>query len=175
MGKAADLSPAKIREVSTLLNLGTYTQRKIAALANISQSTVRNISKKLNENESLSPNRVGKCGRKRITTPRTERKIQQITLQNRRKPEHTIRKLLEDSGIALSRMTLRRRWMEMGFCCRRPVKKPKLTPVMMKKRLAFARKYANWTEKDWEKVIFLFYPHNFFKYDPWVNPTGMLQ
>ncbi|CAK1590972.1 unnamed protein product [Parnassius mnemosyne] len=51
-------------------------------------------------------------------------------------------------------MTLRRRWKEQNFSCRRPLKKPKLTPAMRLKRLEFAKKYKHWTVEDWHKVCF---------------------
>lgn len=33
-------------------------------------------------------------------------------------------------------------------------KKPLLTPAMIKKRLAFAKKYQNWSKKELSKVMF---------------------
>lgn len=143
MGSASDLSPAKISQIKVLLSLEKYSQRQIAELVCVSQSSVRNIQKKVKENQTLSPHRVGRCGRKKITTPRSERKIERITLENRRSSRRQIQDLLRDSGVNVSSMTLRRRWKEMGFTCRRPVKKPKLTPAMMQKRLAFAREYSD--------------------------------
>lgn len=153
MGKRGDISPRKVAEIKTQLLHSGYSQRKIAEIAAVSQSTVKNIKRKLTENVSLTPQRTGKCGRKRITTPRAERKLKQITVENRRKPRKMINALLEDAGVSISDRTLRRRLKEMSFTCRRPLKKPKLTPSMMSKRLAFAKTYRDWTEKDWEKVF----------------------
>lgn len=153
MGKASDISGKKAFQIETLLDHSDYSQRKIAGLAGVSQSTVRNIKRKLQENSTLSPKRFGRCGRKRITTSRGDRKIQQITLENRRRSQKVIKELIQESGVKISCMTLRRRWKEMGFSCRRPLKKPKLTSSMKMKRLVFARKYADWTEEDWEKVF----------------------
>ena len=41
---------------------------------------------------------------------------------------------------------------EFNFRAYRPTKKPKLTPAMLKKRLAWGKKYQRWTVKDWRKV-----------------------
>lgn len=152
MGKCSDLSPRKKSEIKTLLTHTNHSQRKIAQLAGVSQSTVRNIKKVIDVNQSLSPKRAGKCGRKRLTTPRTEREIRRITVENRRKPRKVIKALLDDAGVTLSDRTLRRRLKELNFSCCRPLKKPKLTQAMRAKRLAFAKMYKHWTVEDWEKV-----------------------
>ena len=37
----------------------------------------------------------------------------------------------------------------------KPARKPRLTPAMKAKRLAFAKKYQQWDEARWSKVLFL--------------------
>jgi DNA-directed RNA polymerase I, II, and III subunit RPABC1 len=152
MARGCDLTPRKKAKISTLLNHSKHSQREIAEIIGVSQSTVRNIKKKLDDNESVETSRLGNCGRKRITTPRTERKIRQVALENRRKPRKALKSLLELDGVSISDRTLRRRFAEMGLACRRPVKKPKLTPAMRQKRMEWALKYRHWTVEDWNKV-----------------------
>lgn len=152
MGKCADLTPRKKAQISTMLRHCQYTQRQIADLCDVSQSSVRNIKQKVDAEIPIKEDRVGKCGRKRITTPRTEREIRRITLENRRKPRLVIKKILNDNGVQISERTLRRRFVEMGLKCCRPLKKPKLTPAMKAKRLAWAKEHRHWTQEDWSKV-----------------------
>lgn len=84
MGRCSDISPRKRSEIKTLLIHTNHSQRKIAELAGVSQSTVRNIKKAIDANQSLLPKRAGNFGRKRLTTPRMERKIRRVTVENRR-------------------------------------------------------------------------------------------
>ncbi|GLV33231.1 hypothetical protein CBL_08399 [Carabus blaptoides fortunei] len=100
-------------------------------------------------NESFGPQRIGKSGRKRIT-PRDERKIRNICLENRKKTRRVLTKLIQRAGIKISDMTVRRRLREQGFQARRPAKKRKLTKVMKKTRLQWAKQHRNWTKEDWE-------------------------
>ncbi|OWR55247.1 putative transposase like protein, partial [Danaus plexippus plexippus] len=69
MSREINLSPRIKSEVKTLLLHTSYSQRQIAELVD----------------QPLSPKRKGKYGRKRITTPRSDRKIGDIGLQNRKK------------------------------------------------------------------------------------------
>lgn len=94
MGKCADLTPRKKAQISTMLQHCQYTQRQISDFFDVSQSSVRNIKKKLDAEIPIKADRVGKCGRKRITTPRTEREIHRITLENQQKPRLVIKKFL---------------------------------------------------------------------------------
>ncbi|CAK9820156.1 Transposable element Tc1 transposase [Anthophora quadrimaculata] len=70
-------------------------------------------------------------------------------------PRRVLTKLIQDAGIPISDMTVRRRLKSLGFEVRCPVKKPKLTETMKKKRLwQWAKQFRNWTKEDWEKVYF---------------------
>lgn len=152
MGKTKDITAIKYAEVSTLLKNTNYCQRKIAAIANVSLATVNRIKSKLRKNETFKGNRIGKCGRRRLTTARSDRKIRDICLQNRKKGRKLLTKIIQESGIHLSERTIRRRLAEMGFKCCRPAKKPRLTTVMKQKRLEWARNHRHLTENDWKKV-----------------------
>lgn len=152
MGRRKDLSPAKISEIKTLLLNTDHSQRKIAIIAGVAKSSVDKIKKKINANAALSPMRTGKSGRKKITTPRDERKIKEICVQNRKKPRKILTNLIQESGIEISDMTVRRRLKDMGFTCCRPAKKPLLTKTMMEKRLKWAKTHKDWTSEDWLKV-----------------------
>lgn len=78
MGRGADISPRKLSEVKTLLLYTSNSQRKIAELTGVSKSMVGKIQVALDKNLPLSPKRKGCSGRKRLTTPRSDRKIRDI-------------------------------------------------------------------------------------------------
>lgn len=100
---------------------------------------------------TLSPKRNGECGRRRITTPRTDRKIRDICIQNRKLPVCLLMNNIRDDGL-ISQRTVQRRLAENELIARKPARKAKLTPVMIKKRVDWAGKYINFTIQDWEKV-----------------------
>lgn len=152
MGRGVDLSPRKKSEVKTLLLHTSNSQRKIAELAGVSKSAVNKIKINLDKDQPLSPKRKGKCGRKRITTPRSDRKIRDICLLNRKKSVGLISQIVQESGIPVSKRTVQRRLAEEGLTSHRPVKKPRLTEAMKKKRLAWAREHRLKTVEDWNKV-----------------------
>lgn len=154
MGRGVDLTPRKKSEVKTLLMHTNHSQRKIAELAGVSKSAVNKIKINLDQDEPLSPKRKGNCGRKRITTPRSDRKIRDICLQNRKKSAGLLTQMVQESGIQVSKRTVQRRLAEEGLTGHRPAKKPRLTEAMKKKRLAWAREHRLMSVEDWSKVSF---------------------
>lgn len=152
MGSKKDISVAKKQEIKALINNTSYTIRFIAQLTNVSVGAVHKIKKSLCDNFDQGSNRKGRSGRKRITTSRDERQIEKICLNNRKTPIKLLTREVQSAGINISQRTLERRLKDQGFSCRRPAKKPRLTDAMVKKRLAWAKQFKDWTEEDWEKV-----------------------
>ena len=120
MGREKDISVEKRHEIKGILEGQGHSQREIAKMVGVSQKTVGRISMQIKEGKDLMPKREGRSGRKRITTPRAERKIQKIVLNNRKKSLQAIAKDIRDQVIILSDRTVRRRLQETGFKCRRP-------------------------------------------------------
>lgn len=154
MGRKCDLTPRKTARIAALVENTSYSIRKIATIHHVAATSVARIKKKLELGQSLEVKRVGKCGRNRITSPRDERKIQQVLRTNRRLTLKKLKEELDAHEVKLSERTLRRRSYELGFYCRRPRKKPRLTPAMRTKRLLWARQVENWTLDDWRNVCF---------------------
>jgi DNA-directed RNA polymerase I, II, and III subunit RPABC1 len=152
MGKAKDLTPRKISEIKTLIHNTEFSNRHISKIAKVSRASVDRIKKKILDDSPLTPNRSKESGRKKLTTPRDERKINELCVRNRKLSLNNLSKLIQESGIPISPRTARRRIKELGFSCRRPAKKPLLTPSMMEKRLQWAKKHRHWTVDDWRKV-----------------------
>lgn len=157
MGKQKDLSAIKIGEISGMLRAKSHTQREIAQICHVSQSSVRNINQKMQSEANLNSKRKGRCGRNRITTKRDDRCIRNIVCENRKLPLNAITKLVKDANIKVSQRTVRRRLREENLLGRRPARKPKLTPAMIKKRYDWAKKYKNFTIDDWKKVILYYF------------------
>jgi len=154
MGKSKDITPRKSAKVAILLHETGHTQRRIAEILNVSQATVKRINSKLRAGLELESVRKGRCGRKRITSARDDRQIKKVIEKNRKMPARKLKTVLEEQGVNVSLNTLRRRSYEQGFKCRRPLKKPKLTPAMIKKRLTWAKNHSAFSQDDWNKVVF---------------------
>lgn len=152
MGKEKDISPTKLGLIQGYLSSGNHSNRQIAKCVNVSRATVDRIKRKLDNNQSLKLNKRKNCGRNRITTPRTERKIRDIVIENRRKSKKVLKEIINNEGITISLATLRRRMAEQGFKACRPAKKPRLTQAMKDKRLQWAKNHRHFTTDDWERV-----------------------
>lgn len=152
MGRKGDLSPRKKAEVKALVNAKTFTNREISRRLEVSEASVRRIKKKIELGEELSPKRKKKCGRKPLFTPRSERSLKKICLQNRFATTKVIKSQLQDAGVNASERTVRRKLIDLNFKACRPAKKPKLTAAMKAKRLKWANQ---WRDKDvdfWRSV-----------------------
>ncbi|KAF0705077.1 hypothetical protein AaE_014664 [Aphanomyces astaci] len=96
-----------------------------------------------------------RSGRPRVTTEHEDRIIVRAVKQNRRLSAETLQEtfaIFHDKDI--SRTTIRNRITAAGLNGRAARKKPFLSKLNRKKRLAFAKKYQTWTPEEWEKVLF---------------------
>lgn len=156
MGRNKDISSSKKEEILSLLNNLNVSQREIARLTGVSVATVNRVKACFEKNNSALVTKRANCRSSRKTTPRSERKISQICMENRRASRRVLLHKVKQVGIDISERTLRRRIEELGFACYRPAKKPRLTPNMVKKRLEWAKAHRHWTIEDWEKVCWKF-------------------
>lgn len=154
MGKKQDLSPRKKGQLRVLLEETTLTQQQIALKLGISQSAVCVYVKRLKKTQTVSPRRVGRCGRKRVSSARADRKLVQLCVKSRRSSSGVLRHQWAETGVQASARTVRRRLFDAGLKSRRAKKKPLLTAAMKKSRMLWAKKYEHWTSVDWAKVVF---------------------
>ena len=152
MGKAIDVSSKKCKEIETLLCHSRKTQKEIAIIVGVSKSVVSRIKIKIDHNKPLKASRIRKCGRKKSTTSRTDRRIRDTCTENRKKSVAHLTSILNNEGIKVSKRTVRRRLAEEHLIARRPIKKPHLSEAMKKKRLQWARKHQNMNVEDWSRV-----------------------
>jgi len=95
-------------------------------------------------------------GRKRKTTARTDRMIKRVIKQNRMKSWEGIAENLQEShNVDVKTDTVRSRAEEIGIKNYKALKKPKLTPRKVKKRLLFAKSKKKWSLRRWTKVVFV--------------------
>lgn len=152
MGRAKDLTGEQKSYITAVLHNTDLSQREIAAKCKVSQASVNRLARKLKANQHTNNHRKGRCGRKKIITPRGKRFLRDIVVDNRRATNKDIKNKFEEAGYKVSERTIRRNLYELGFKCRRPVKKPRLTPAMVKKRLEWANSYRHLTVDDWLRV-----------------------
>lgn len=153
MGKGKDLSPRKKGQIRVLLENSSLKQKEIAKKLDISVQTVSKIKKTLDSGGLLDSSRIGKCGRKKKTTPRIDRKIKLMALNDRRTSCKRIAMNLAEDGIQVSPRTVNNRLLDAGLKAYRPRKKPLLTKKMLVARLQWAKEHEAWTTEDWDKVI----------------------
>ena len=96
-----------------------------------------------------------RSGRPRKTTPRDDHLIQRVAVHSPTSSCKKIRSALLLKGTDVHCTTIGRRLVnEFGLKSHKPVEKPRLTEAMKAKRVIFANKSADWSEKQWVKVLF---------------------
>jgi transposase len=121
---------------------------KIADQFNAHRTTISRFIKAFEKTSSFE--RKKGSGRAKKLTPRNVRHLLKFARGNRRRTLNDFRKALT---VKVSNRTLRRALHANGFHCRVAKKKPFLMERHIRERLAFARKYKNWTKDDWRKVL----------------------
>jgi Transposase. len=85
------------------------------------------------------PSKNEKCGTKPIFTPRSERCLKKICLENRFATTKQIKLNLKSRGILASERAIWRNLSKMNFKAHRPPWKPKLNPAKVAKRLEWRK------------------------------------
>ena len=131
------------------------SNREIARDLGKNDKTVGNILKKWTQTGSIKPYDGAKMGKKKKLTKREET---MIVREAKRDPKASSREIKEAAGTVgqkISTSTVRRILLTNGLKSYRPVKKPLLTKIHIKKRLEWARAHKDWTVDDWKKVRFI--------------------
>ena len=95
-----------------------------------------------------------RSGRPRAATFKQEKRLKNYVMANPFKTAKELKREVpgwESKSVRVIQHTLRTR---LGLPSRCAAPKPLLTAPMVKKRLAFCKKYLAWTEEDWENVMF---------------------
>ena len=150
--KRVDWSPKKRATAITLRNEG-YSFREIAGKigCGVTASGIRKLCKRFETTKSIET-KLGR-GRKRKTTPKTDRQIARLALKNRKASSGDINGILHEAGVSVSNRTVRRRLVDVGLRARIPRKKPFLNVKQRQKRLNWAKEHLSWSLEDWGRVI----------------------
>lgn len=152
MGRKPSISP-EIRAQIVVLSSEGYSERELARRFKWSKNAVHMAICRFKESKTFSDR--PRSGRPRATTSRDDSVIKRVVLQSPSSSCRKIQSRLAASGTKISLQTVSRRLSkEFGLKSCKPAAKPRLTPVMKRKRLDFARKYRRWTIWDWSKVLF---------------------
>ena len=146
------LTESQLRAQAIALRNAGKTHKEVARTLKKSVRWVVKWSQQWKKGEGLE-NRA-KSGRPRVLTARAKDLIR----KGKDKRHQSCRRLsrrLKNLGENVSKNTVHRYLTEnLGCKAYKRCKKPRLTETQKAKRLAFAKKYENLTEKDWEKWIF---------------------
>lgn len=152
MAKKKNLSIEQRASVVTL-DKENYSGRAIAKKLKVSNCAVQEILKKVKETGSVKDKE--KSGRPRSTTPRQDRLLKHLSLNNRRATSRVLKRDFSDAtGASVSCRTVRRRLQKSGLRGCVAAKKPLRTDTHKRKRLNWCLERKNWTEEQWGKVLF---------------------
>ncbi len=126
--------------------------KKISKALLISQNTVAKVVQtfKKDGTATISQRRPG---RPRKLTPRQERLLMRRVEENRHASSLQLSKEESQTGVNISRDTIRRTLQRNGMHGCRPRKKPLLKPRHKKARLEFARAHADKYEDYWDSIL----------------------
>ena len=153
MVKKRELTQTERDHIIALHVHANKSTRQIAKDTGISQSTVSYTINKFNRTGEATPGT--RTGRPRVTTKRDDRTIAHYACKDPFISATEIKRNLPLSVANISVDTIKRRLRQhFKAPIRRTARKPLLTTTMLKKRLAFCKKYKNWSQADWRKVLF---------------------
>ncbi|KAG1295264.1 hypothetical protein G6F64_013341 [Rhizopus arrhizus] len=121
----------------------------VASRLGVTYATVNNYANK------FFPNRQRGLGsRPMVVSAQAKRFIKIQVVQGQLKTARKVHDKLMELGYSISYKTAINVLKSMNFFSAIKVKKPLLTAKHMKRRLAWAKKYQNWTTDDWRRVVF---------------------
>jgi transposase len=142
------LSPIERAAAVTLTRIGE-TQQQAAERLGTTRQTVAHWQHTFEETRGIK--NALKSGR-----PRETSEDENINIITTSVIDHylTPRQILQELQLNVSAHTIDRRLQEAGLFGRVALKKRVFVEADKKKRLSFAEGYKNWTEKQWERVLF---------------------
>jgi transposase len=150
MPKTVEVTPKK-RAVCVALKNEGLSYREIADRVGISKSSVDRAIQLVKETGQYSSRK--RSGRPPVTTKREDSAIRRVVQKNPFISSADIK--TELPHLQASTRTIRRRlFVKFKLPSRRAARKPLLTQLQLKKRLAFCKKYKNWTVQQWRNVMF---------------------
>ena len=126
--------------------------REVGHLFGVNQSTVCRIKSRFFLRNSVE--RKPGSGNPRKTISRQDRQMIALVKKDPRKTAVDVANFAnEQMGVSIGVHTVRRRLKEANLHARRPAKKPLISAINKKKRLEFAKRYKDWSNEQWAKVL----------------------
>ena len=149
IGKSRELSSEKRAQIK-ILSEQKYSHTKIATKLNISQSTVTRALARIKETGDFKSRK--RSGRPRCPTSAADSLIRRTSMAH---PTWSSRQIaLEILPMPSARTVRKRLTDEFKLPSWKPAKKSNLSKKNIKDRIAFCKKYKEWTAEDWKKVLF---------------------
>ena len=152
MGKKKSLTEVQRAQI-VILHEEEVSERQIAARLSVSktgvhQAITKHVSQGMFCDRKLS-------GRPRKTSIRDDNFIRRMVVRSPTTSTKKLQAALLRKGTRVTQMTISRRLSrEFNLKLYKPARKPRLTPVMKAKRLAFAKKHRDWSIQQSSKVLF---------------------
>uniref|UniRef100_A0AAZ3RSY9 Transposase Tc1-like domain-containing protein n=1 Tax=Oncorhynchus tshawytscha TaxID=74940 RepID=A0AAZ3RSY9_ONCTS len=140
------------RAVIIALHKKGFTGKDIAASKIAPKTTIYRIIKNLKESGSIVVKKAS--GRPRKSSKCQDRLLKLIQLRDRGTTSTELAQEWQQAGMSASARTVRQRLLEDGLVSRRTAKKTLLSRKNIRDRLIFCKRYWDWTDEDWGKVIF---------------------
>jgi transposase len=138
-------------QVWTLKQAG-FSNKIITERTGFPRRSIQKICKTVRETNSFKDR--PRKGRPPKMTEREKRKAVLLLKQKKATTATAIQKeLAANYDVSVCSKTVSRVLKEFGFVARIKKKKPKLTTAHKKARLAWAKKYENWSVEEWKKVV----------------------
>ncbi len=148
-----EMSQCHLRKKIISLHKKGEGYKKISKALLISQNTVAKVVQTF-KNDGTATISQRRPGRPRKLTPRQERLLMRRVEENRHASSLQLSKEVESqTGVTISRDTIRRTLQRNGMHGWRPRKKPLLKPRHKKARLEFARAHADKDEDYWDSIL----------------------
>ena len=109
-----NVTPRKPVNVLALHQHTKKSQKEIAKCVGVNQPTVHRLIKKFQIEKDLTPNKKGNCGRKKITTPRTDAYLLRESKFNSRKTSFQVQQDLVSAGVMVNSSSVCRRLLAVG-------------------------------------------------------------
>ena len=146
MGKKASLLATQRDQITVLWQEG-YSERMTASKLHCGKRAVH--TTKVNFMKYGNYNDRKRSGRSRKSTPKDDSTMKRIVAGSPTSSCQNIKTYLSHKGAEISLKAISRRLCgQFNLKLYKPARKPRLTPQMEKKRLAFAKKYESLTAED---------------------------
>jgi transposase len=151
MGRGKELS-SEVRAQAIILRKQGLTYRDIMKKLGVSLCAVHAAVKRYEKTRKYASKRGS--GPPKVTTIQDDRVIERIVKKSPKASSLLVLVRLPAEVRNISTRTIRRRLFDGGLKSRVPARKPRLSAKNIADRIRFCKQFRDWTENDWETVMF---------------------